>query len=134
MRKRSHARARRTLPIGAVRKLLAEWQARLGLQGYVIDVQFARASAFKELGTLGQCDALRMKRKAWIQLLAAADYTEDTALDDHETILVHELLHLVFPSRLYGLKLDEDDVRYQLYEQAIDQLARTLVALKRGSA
>lgn len=122
----------RFLTIGPLRALCVEWQARLGLQGYVITVQIVRASAFGDRDCLGNCDVLHMKRKALIRILDPQDYEEgDEVYDDHETVLVHELLHVVIPSRVFGLKTDDEDLGYQLYEQGIDQLARTLVALKR---
>jgi hypothetical protein len=68
-----------------------------------------------------------MKRTAWIRLL---DCHDDLDADDHETTLVHELLHLVMP---VDPRLKKSDLRYQEYERSIDQLARTLVALKRAA-
>lgn len=121
----------RHLTIGPLRALLVEWQARLGLQGYTIALKVVRASDLGAVGVWGDCDAWRMKRKAVIRILDARDYPDDDMIDDHETTLVHELLHVLMPPRLFNLPVQEDDVRYQLYEQAIDQLARTLVALKR---
>jgi hypothetical protein len=127
-------RRRRLLPMRTLRVLLAEWQARLGLQGWVIHLQLVRASTFGDHDTLGDCNAMKTKRKASLRLLDGDDYEDhDTNLDDHETVLVHELLHLLMPTRLFGLKVDCEDLGYQLYEQGIDQLARALVALKRGA-
>lgn len=124
----------RFLTIGPLRALCTGWQARLGLQGFVVDLQLVRASVFNDHSTLGDCDAMRTKRKARIRLLVAEDYDDpDARCDDHETCLVHELLHLVMPIRLFAVKVDDDDLRYQLYEEAIDQLARTLVTLKRAT-
>lgn len=124
----------RLLAIEALRVLCVEWQARLGLQGYVIDVRLVRASALPDRDCIGWCDALTTKRKARIRLLDPQDYEDpDETQDDHETVLVHELLHVLLPSRVFVPELKDDDLRVQLYEQGIDQLARTLVALKRST-
>lgn len=111
------------LKIGQLRTLCAEWQERLGLQAYVIHLSLVPCSTFDDHRTLGDVDASRVKRKAWIRML---DTCDDPDVDDHETCLI--------PSRLFSgdvAKLDE--IRFQLYEQGIDQLARTLVATKRAT-
>lgn len=134
MRKTSRPRPR-YLTIGPLRRLLAEWQARLGLQGHVVDLSLVRAIAFNDHDTLGDCDQSTLKRRAVIRLLDGQDgHDPEGKYDDHETVLVHELLHVLMPMHLFAVKVDLADIRYQLYEQAIDQLARTLIALKRGSA
>jgi hypothetical protein len=123
----------RYLSIEALRALLVEWQALLGLQGWVIEVTLVSAGAFSGSNVLGDCDTgSGTKRRAFLRILDAADYGSDPALDDHETVLVHELLHLVMPTSLFAGKVAYQDLRYRLYEQGIDQLARTLVALKRA--
>lgn len=120
----------RFLTIEALRALCDDWQVRLGLQGYVIDVSIVRASVFGDHDTIGDCDAQRMKRKARIRLLDPQDYDDANArYDDHETVLVHELLHVLMPMHLFDVTCRPEDLRYQLYEQGIDQLSRTLVAL-----
>lgn len=124
----------RFLAIDALQALLVEWQARLGLQGYVIEIQLVRSFTFGDHGTLGDCDMSHTKRRALIRMLEAQDHNDpDCRYDDHETCLVHELLHIVMPMHLFAEKVNANDLRYLLYEQGIDQLARTLVALKRST-
>ncbi len=126
----------RTLSLGALQLLLTEWQTRLGLQAYVIDLTLVRAREFGDERTLGDIDVSQTKRKAFLRILDGEDYdpVKDAHCDDHETVLVHELLHIVLPVRLFGPEgLAHHDLRFQLYEMGIDQLARALVDLKRAT-
>lgn len=116
-----------------LRLTLQGWQKALSLQDFRIDVKLVRASHL-DMGqkSLGECDLFLMKKRALIRILDAADYGDPEELyDDHETVLVHELLHIVVPKRIFDLPIDENNVKYQMYEQGIDQLARALVSLKR---
>jgi hypothetical protein len=114
-----------------IEKLLAYWQLHFGLRDWLIELKVCRASAFGDHNTLGDCDCFTTKRKAVIRVLDSVDHEDGQ--DDQETILVHELLHVLFPPRILGKKANEDrtNERNNLYEQGIDQLARTLVALSR---
>jgi hypothetical protein len=117
-----------------LREVLAEWAPRLGLQDYRIDLAVVPPAAFGDNQTLGDCDAFRMKRRATIRLLEPGHVGVEDDVDDAETTLVHELLHLVLPMVLFDIRPNVGDLRYQLYEQGIDRLARTLVAMSHAQS
>jgi hypothetical protein len=114
-----------------IEELLAYWQLQLGLRDWRITIEAVRAEKFGDHITLGDCVPGRMKRNARLRLLAEVDHEDGQ--DDTETILVHELLHIIMPPWLLGQKANRKPRHHRnyTYEQGIDQLARTLVDLSR---
>lgn len=110
--------------------LCAEWQSALRLQDWDIKAQFARQSKFNISEAQGECRWVLSKKAALIFILDPIDYPTDTLwAQDPECTLVHELLHChmaPFDDFDYGSPKDV------AVEQAIDLIAKALVALKRA--
>ena len=115
--------------------LSAWWQNRLELQDWRIHVRFVRG---RHLMQHDYCAAdiewVNEHKYAFISIRTEDDYRDqfpDTSAAipyDAERSLVHELLHI--HTRAWETKQDSPESIAE--EQAINALARTLVAMKRG--
>ena len=105
------------------RKLCREWQRRLRLQDWQVELSFRR---FHEMSgdTRGDCYMSMEQRIARIDILNPKDARPDAPPYDLEQTIVHELLHLHFEPFWRNKK------RLEL-EQAIEAIAFALVAAKR---
>lgn len=111
------------------------WQAALRLQDWDLRLAIQRLGDLGE-GTLGDCDASKIKRQARIRLLDPRDidgqrFWFDGEAWDWEATLVHELLHLhfhdVFPDGWpHGTPTEK------AAERAIHAISKALVAAHRG--
>ena len=116
---------------------LDKWQKILKLQSWNVNARIRRLwSRPDEHGSLGCCNYRLAKMNSTIDLLDPIDFLENDALNfglrsdetlDHEEVLVHELLHLHFAP----FAAENNTLENTTQEQAIDQLARALVALDR---
>lgn len=104
--------------------LLAEWQPDLRLQHWTITVQYTR-----RLEASAQNRYMLLSLKSKIEIVDPIDYNADYCNEpqDVERSLVHELLHLHFA----GISPDNDSPLHVHEEQAVESLARAIVALKR---
>jgi hypothetical protein len=104
-------------------QLLREWQRDIGLRDWTLRLEITRSIAPWH----GNFIACEKKTCALVQLLCptAADETEIEPLD-HEVALVHELHHVKL-----GIKHPRDSHLDILEEQAIHQLSKCMVAMKR---
>ena len=113
-----------TLDKDALAALCREWQDRLGLAHWEIDVKLVRGV---EIGNnCGQVDISTVKEQAFIRLKSPEDYHGYFPYDMEQT-LVHELLHI--PMR-YIVDPVDDTLEDALTEAFIERMARLLVRLK----
>ena len=103
--------------------LCAEWQRRLRLQDWNVEVCYAKYYEMQSKDSDGECDYVLSCKNAQIRILCPDDCPEPI---DVEAVLVHELLHLHFAE--WTERRDECPVSGEL---AIDIIAQTLVNLKR---
>ena len=107
-------------------KLTAQWQKRLRIQDWDISVQILNHGDFiKQAGfdALGACSCHSTKKQASIIIMHPNEHDEDV-----ESVLIHELLHVVMPVQDLNIKVDDNDSVYIAYERIVDQMAHTLRA------
>lgn len=111
------------------RRLLREWQVRLGLTDWVIRLVDNCAPDDMVLeGAAGCTDWTESIKSARIEILDPTYYGERIVPFDYEKTLVHELLHL----KTCLLTDTADTLQARVGHQIIDDLARALVDAKRG--
>ena len=107
-----------------------EWQERLKLQHWFVKVRICRHDDMGMDETCGTCRWVLSRAEALLKLLDPIDYPTDGIVEqDHEITVVHELLHIHFAPFTSELKVDS--IENIFMERATEQIARTLVALKR---
>lgn len=108
-------------------KRRAYWQQVLRLQDWDVAAKVVRQDKLT-LGRQGECQWGLERKEAIIRLLDPIDYPDDCQRkQDHELTLVHELLHLHFAAFAA-----EGGAAEIAQEQAIQCIAKALVALERG--
>jgi hypothetical protein len=108
---------------------LAYWQDVLNLRDWKVKATVSPRREMEEAGRDGECRVDEPARFARIWILHPEDRLADAVFhQDHEEVLVHELLHIFFNP------LNEmDDERISVHiEQSINAIAEGLVRLKRG--
>lgn len=105
------------------------WQHRLKLQDWQISLVMTHPSGLKP-GTLGNIQWDPGKKSAVLHVLDASDYHLGCRdmLNDMEFTVVHELIHLELSS------LHASDANRQAEEDAIDQIATTMLILDRHNS
>ena len=128
-----------TTDVEVMRSLCREWQERLGLLHWHINLRIERHFNMPD-NIWGNCSWTLSTLKATIKILHPEDYDPDLeGLDerDMEQILVHEILHLHF-APFDETPKDSDgnfaSSRGIMQEQAIEQISQALVNLKRSDA
>lgn len=125
-----------TTDVEVLRQLCREWQEKLGLLHWTIRIYINRY--FDMPGEFGGiCYPKIKKLTAIIELLHPDDYDPDRmTVYDMEHTLVHELLHLHFvpfaETSEDGIGVMDAGMKGIAMEQAIEQISRTLVNLKRS--
>lgn len=110
------------------KELLAEWQKRLGLQDWRIQlIDHCRPEDMTLPDCCGCTDWREAVKTAVIQILDPDFYGERIVPFDYEKTLVHELLHI--KTSLVSDQVDDLQARYM--HQMIDDLARAFVDAKR---
>lgn len=108
--------------------LLSEWQDILGLQDWDIKIRWV---AHYELppDVKAAINQVWQKKAAVTKVLRREDYDRDIPWDqDVEGSIVHELLHILFhPFE----PTDENSLEFATCHQALDQLAGSLMRVKR---
>lgn len=94
-------------------KYLADWQPRLHLRDWKIEVKSVARKDINE-GFEGICSA--QPKLMWAGIKVADD------ADDPEQTFVHELMHVRFP-----IDFERGTAEHVLYEQGIEQTAWALV-------
>lgn len=107
--------------------ILREWQTALRLQHWTITIQYTR-----RLGASAQNRYFINSLKSKIEVIDPIDYDADFCNEpqDVERSVVHELMHLHFAP----ISPDNDSPGHLHEEQAVETLARAVVAIKRGRA
>lgn len=107
-----------------LKQRMYEWQRRLRLQDWIIDLKLERGFVMGEL--IGKVQPYTHNKRAVISLLDPEDYSPTDLLPyDMECVLIHELLHLHF------WPLTKRDGENEFEEQAINAIAEALIALDR---
>lgn len=110
-----------------LKTLCKEWQRRLRLQDWYVDVSVKKDKDFREdcRGAYGYCKANAQAKQAEIVIRDPLFHDDDPFHFDAEQVLVHELLHCYFP----GTSIQESEDKHDLYslEFAIDALSWALV-------
>lgn len=111
-------------------RLLSEWQKRLRLQDWDIEIKLVRS---RELPDHAQASLWTNHdhRMAEITIIEPADYQGGEEWpQDMEASMVHELVHLCWWF-LPTIDHEQDSIRYSLEEQAVETLALSLIDLRR---
>lgn len=127
MKKRA---GRRTFNTPMARKLCKEWQRRLRLQDWKLDVSVVRVAEMSQQGALAEFGCVIERKTAIIRLLDPLDNDSVGNADerDMEKDLVHEIIHCHFApfiEQRHGVKLTAQ-------EQAIDLISDCIVDIYRG--
>lgn len=97
--------------------LLEKWKPKLRLTDWDIDISVVARRTLG--GDDGECQSWQEIKEASIKIVRT---TPSSAFLDHETLIVHEMLHCHFPTE--GL----DAKNEAIIEQGVDQLSKALVA------
>jgi len=109
--------------------LLSEWQERLGLIDWRIELKQKCKPEEMELENVAGCTAWSESIKtARIEIIDPKCYGDRVAPFDWEKTLVHELLHL----KLCLVSDGVDAFQERYMHQVIDDLARAFVSAKRS--
>lgn len=117
----------------ALTALVRDWQKRLRLQDWDIEIRVARTSEMHHKDCAAEVHTFQRKRRAIIYISAAEDYEAnnangifDVGPHDIEYSIVHELMHvLLWPCEIRTSKEIQE-------EQAVHALATALLAEHRG--
>jgi hypothetical protein len=110
------------------KRLLAEWQERLGLQDWRIKLKPKCRPEEMELENVAGCTAWSESGKtARIEIIDPKYYGKRVVPFDWEKTLVHELLHLKTCLVSDGV----GELQERVMHQMIDDLARAFVSAKR---
>lgn len=121
--------------IDHVAEMIEYWKPKLGIYDWAIDLTVKKQINVHDEAMASSHWALS-RRQAWLELSRSDSRSENQMADDQEMILVHELLHVVFAAWHDSSRprLGTNDVEYDVCcEQPIDQLAETLVLMRRSS-
>lgn len=111
------------------KKLLKEWQNRLGLSEWRIKLVDNCAPENMALQNCDGCTSWEESVKAaFIEIIDPKYFQNRVFAFDWETVLVHELLHLKFCLVSEGV----GDLQERYMHQMIDDLARAFVDAKRS--
>lgn len=111
-----------------MKEMLQEWQQRLGLTDWTIELRDNVEPDDMGLDGVSGCTSwTECNKTAMIQIIDPKFYGTRIKPFDYEEILVHELLHL----KLCLLSSEQDDLQSRYVHQLIDDLARAFVDAKR---
>lgn len=113
-----------------MKKLLKEWQHRLGIDDWhIVLEEDCSPLNFKLPQVQGETEYDEVNKCAVIRMLSEKDYGKRILPFDKEKTLVHELLHI----KLWTLQESESHLQNRIVHQYIDDLARALVDAKRAN-
>jgi hypothetical protein len=109
--------------------LLKEWQERLGLQSWKIDLRDGvKQTEFQSMEQQGECEYDTVNSCAVIRIAKPEDCTGRILPFDKEKTLVHELLHI----KMWFIYESDCDLQSKMVHQLIDDMARALVDAKKS--
>ena len=115
-------------------RLVELWQKRLRIQDWDITVSVHSEAEMAREGykdVWGICFVGMHKKRASIKICEAVG--SDGSLDTFESVLVHELLHVMIPGRDLGVSIeDHESAPHITYERIIDQLSHILIKAYNG--
>lgn len=116
------------------KKLIEEWQERLGLSDWAIIMRYnCEREDLEDENAVGETSWIDSNKSAVIRIVSEKVYGNDRIIDfDFEKTLVHELLHIKFSYLQLENKTYESKVLDETIRQLIDDLARAFVMAKRG--
>ena len=112
-----------------MKELLKEWQNRLGLTDWTIELHDNVEPDDMALDGVSGCNSwTECNKTSIIQIIDPKFYGTRIKPFDYEETLVHELLHL----KLCLLSHEGDDLQSRYVHQLIDDLARAFVDAKKN--
>lgn len=114
---------------GELKEKLKEWQGKLRLQDWMINVEIVRQREMSQMNRLGEVEFNVYAKTANISILDPVDY-DDWGKQDMENTLVHELLHLHLAGICYHFGKN-DEVYAVMEEQAIEGITSGLISASR---
>ena len=118
-----------------LKERLSYWQRVLRLQDWLIHVEMVDSDEIDN--NSGECQVHQHTKTVVIKLIKPEAFNRTSAFSknfpnnlDVEITLVHELLHVPFDGLF--VEDDDDEIREEREEQAIELLAQALVRLDRG--
>lgn len=118
-----------------INEMIEYWKPWLGLSDWAIKLS-VKPMIDVHNQSLGATNWLLSRRIAWVGMSHSETRSSDVMADDAEQSLLHELLHIAFAAWHDHSEKDMADrgVAYDMCcEQPIDQLAETLVLMRRSS-
>lgn len=117
-------------------RLVALWQKRLRIQDWDITVSVHSEAEMQRQGyedVWGICFVEMHKKRASIKISEAVG--SDGSMDTFESVLVHELLHVMIPGRDLGVDVENhESAPHITYERIIDQLSHILIKAYNGQS
>ncbi len=117
-----------------IKEMIEYWRPKLGITDWVVELEVKNQIDVHNRG-MAASHWLLSRRVAWIDLSRSSSRQLNTLEDDAEMSLVHELLHVTFAAwhNSSDPNMGTGGVEYDTCcEQPIDQLAETLVLLRRS--
>ncbi len=115
------------------KKLLDEWQERLGLQDWAIALRVnCVPQQLRSEDAIGESEWVTELKCATVRIINGKFDTDGILDFDFEKTLVHELLHIKFSIITPNINSYETSILELTQHQLIDDLARALVMAKRG--
>lgn len=114
-------------------EMLRYWAPQLGLSDWNVCLSIEAQVDLKE-DSLATAHWVLSRRQSWVEISHSESRPADARIEDTEMLLVHELLHVGFSAWHDASEdfLKTDGVTYEVCcEQPIDQLAETLVLMRR---
>ena len=107
--------------------IVAKWKPMLRVSDWEVTIGYAHQHEFRSPSAEAQCHYERNLKRARILVLEPAEYHSGNGFpQDIEETVVHELLHLHFATID-----DSDGVKEVVFEQAIESIATSIIALER---
>jgi hypothetical protein len=118
-----------------ITEMIEYWSPFLGISDWAINVKIMKQMDIHNEGVAAS-KSLLARRQGWIEL-ARSDSRSSTAMnEDTEMSVVHELLHIMFAAWHDSSRTQHSPggVEFDVCcEQPIDQLAETLVTMRRST-
>lgn len=109
----------------AAKKLIQKLVDLFRLHDWDIEVSFVNSSEMVARGWLGSCSPDTSRRKAIIELQDQDAFPQETGLSPYESVLIHEILHIVVDDALVSpLQTKEEERLVHTLEAAIHKILK----------